>query len=430
MNRLASIVEQVITSRPAVDPMGPPFRLEEAWYRKTTARLQTMLGEKGLVGILLESGANMEYFTGLFCSQTERPFWIFIPAQGEPTILYPYLDRDIVETWWIKDGSWYFDYPHHGPFNKVSFEPGPSEDLLAWMAGELKKRGYGAGKVGIDRELSLSRSARLHEWLPEVDFLPVGDLCLRMRQIKTPEELDLIRRTLRYQCELLDFGRELIIAYGRGVTDYDVYLEMLRYGARLLMDQMQPDGRPHNAVGITLRLRVRSGQATAYPHPNQFCYHAIQPGDAIQITTGVNIGGYMGETYRALQTYPATDLQSRMWDVHTEMTLLQAELSAAGTPCNEVASKVLKLAQQRGMEQYVYHRPAHGLGMEVHQMPCISLGDDTLLEENMIFSNEPGLYNPTGGFGYNHSNTVLVTRERGVYLNKLPMTRDYCWFKI
>ena len=50
-------------------------------------------------------------------------------------------------------------------------------------------------------------------------------------------------------------------------------------------------------------------------------------------------------------------------------------------------------------------------------MPCISLGDDTLLEENMIFSNEPGLYNPTGGFGYNHSNTVLVTRERGVYLN-------------
>jgi Xaa-Pro aminopeptidase len=183
-------------------------------------------------------------------------------------------------------------------------------------------------------------------------------------------------------------------------------------------------------VGIDLWFSCRAGVSTAYPHPNQFYYHQIERGDAIQISGWVHLGGYVGECYRALHTRPMTQLQQKVWQVHTDMTELQAELCRAGTRCNEIASRVLKLARDAGLERYVYHRPAHGIGMEGHQDPCLSLGDETVLEEGMLFSNEPGLYNPEGGWGYNHSNTILVGKDRGTILNSTPLTKDWCWLEI
>ncbi|MCI0348006.1 MAG: M24 family metallopeptidase, partial [Acidobacteriales bacterium] len=65
-----------------------------------------------------------------------------------------------------------------------------------------------------------------------------------------------------------------------------------------------------------------------------------------------------------------------------------------------------------------------------HQAPYLSLGDETILEENMTFSNEPGLYNPEGGFGYNHSNLVRVTETGGEQINQTPLTKEWCWIKL
>jgi Xaa-Pro aminopeptidase len=36
--------------------------------------------------------------------------------------------------------------------------------------------------------------------------------------------------------------------------------------------------------------------------------------------------------------------------------------------------------------------------MEGHQPPWLALGDPTVLEEGMMFSVEPGLYDPEKGF--------------------------------
>jgi Xaa-Pro aminopeptidase len=119
-----------------------------------------------------------------------------------------------------------------------------------------------------------------------------------------------------------------------------------------------------------------------------------------------------------------------MWEVHTEMTLAQAEYSKPGVECREVAEKVLAIARRAKMLDYVYHRPAHGEGMGGHQAPYIALGDATVLEEGMVFSNEPGLYNPRDGYGYNHSNTLVITATGATRLNRTPMTREFCWLKI
>jgi Xaa-Pro aminopeptidase len=95
-----------------------------------------------------------------------------------------------------------------------------------------------------------------------------------------------------------------------------------------------------------------------------------------------------------------------------------------------VAARVHEIARSAGLERFVYHRPGHGAGMEGHQKPFIALGDATVLAEGMMFSNEPGLYDPAGGYGYNHSNNLLITRDRGVQMNKTPLTKEWCWLTI
>jgi Xaa-Pro aminopeptidase len=410
--------------------LEPPFRLSEAWYRRTTRRLQQKLAERDLDGMILSDQWNIIYYTGLFHSSTERPFWVFIPAEGDATIFYPGLDRDLVETWWMEDREWYFDYPHHGPFNQVVYEPGPAVDLWAWMLEGLASRGYGDATLGIENEVGPTLASRLATALPHASFLAVGEICEKMRQIKTAEEIELIRKAVALEDHMLAYARALILEHGTDLTDFDVRLETERYATDLLMEWLEVDGGPHTGVGLRLSLYCRAGRATGYPHPNQFPYHRIQPGDAVQIATFTHIGGYVGEGYRAMQILPMSGEQRKVWEIHTEMTELQARLCRSGAVCNEIAGQVLRLARDAGLESYVYHRPSHSIGMEGHQAPYISLGDETKLQEGMIFSNEPGLYNPSEGWGYNHSNTVLVEKGAGKILNKTPLTEDWCWIAI
>src|SRR5262245_61430710 len=120
-------------------------RLDEPWYRATVARLQQQLRDAGLDAALLTDRWNIIYFTGLFHTSTERPFAIFIPAEGMSlTWFAPSLDRDLTGSWWIQDREVYFDLKHAaGGFpNEGRVAEGDPVDLTRWMWEGIRKRGF------------------------------------------------------------------------------------------------------------------------------------------------------------------------------------------------------------------------------------------------------------------------------------------------
>lgn len=399
-----------------------------------TSRFQAALAKKGLDGAVISGAVNIDYLIGSFATTTERPLYVYIPAKGGLAVFHPGLDRDLWGNWWIKDREWYFDYHHHGEFNQVVYEPGPPADLFAWMIAGIAKRGASGKKIGFEAGLSLQDSATAKKAAVTIDGAIVTPLLLAMRQVKTPEEIALSRVSIELHDRTLEFARAYILQHGTDATDFEVSHAAKAYGTLELMRAMgsEVNGRPHHGVGIIIDLECRTGVATAYPHPNQFFFQKIKRGDAIQIATAGRVGGYGGEGYRGMQIEGpgVTDLHHKMWEVHTAMTKKQQELSKPGTPCNVVGSACLKLARDAGLEKYIYHRPAHGEGAEGHQAPYLSLGDTYIMQENNFFSNEPGLYNPEGGFGYNHSNCVRVTRDGGEQMNRIPLTKEWCWIKL
>ena len=74
---------------------------------------------------------------------------------------------------------------------------------------------------------------------------------------------------------------------------------------------------------------------------------------------------------------------------------------------------------QAGLGKYFGHGTGHGVGLAVHEEPRIAPGQGTVLEEDMVFTIEPGVYIPGWG-GVRIEDTVRVTRGGCERLSTVP----------
>lgn len=408
-------------------------RLPLEWHKGRVKKLQEILQAEGYDGILLTDRWNIIYFTGLWHSTTERLFHVFLPSVGnDPVWFYPGLDRDLVKSWWYGDGEMYFDMHHgEGAFpNLGKVQMGAKVDLLEWNMQGLKKRGLAGKRLAADRELAPSSQKTVVKVLGK-EMGSAAEQCMALRMRKTPEELALWRRAYNYFNQVHAYARDILLEKGTELSDFDIASAATKYGTDLVMADIKRDGAPHSAVGIGVEIGCRVGRGTAYPHPNQFHHNKVARGQALQISGGINIGGCGGELYRAFLIHPWTDHMKKVWTVSRDCCQIQKEESIAGVTCSTVAYKIHKYQVKNGMERYIYHRPAHGEGHEGHQPPYLALGDHTMLEAGMIFSVEPGLYDPENGFGVNFSDDFVIQPEGPArQMSRLPWSEEWCLVKL
>jgi Xaa-Pro aminopeptidase len=408
-------------------------RLPLEWSKQRTRVLQARLEAAGYDGIYLTDQWNIIYFTGLWHTDTERLFHAFIPTKGDhPIWFYPALDRDLVHSWWYQDGDMYFDWldvagaaPQEGKVVK-----GPTQDQWLWALEGLKRRGFAGKKLAADKELVPSAQKTVVDVLKN-PMASAADDCLYLRERKTPEELALCRRAYGYFDRIHAYARDLILTHGTDLTDFDVGSAATKFGTDMILSEIKHDGGPHTAVGITIDVSCRAGRTTGYPHPNQFLYNKIARGQALQVEGMVTIGGCGGELYRPFMIAPRTPHMEKIWTVNRDCCLMQKDLSRKGTQCSDVAFPIHEYQVKQGVQKYIYHRPAHGEGMEGHQPPYISLGDHTVLDTGMCFSVEPGLFDPQGGIGSNFSDVFTVEPQGpSLQMSRLPWSEEWMWIKI
>ncbi len=55
------------------------------------------------------------------------------------------------------------------------------------------------------------------------------------------------------------------------------------------------------------------------------------------------------------------------------------------------------------------HALGHGVGLDIHEMPFINSHNESFLKENMVVTDEPGIYLP-GRYGIRIEDTILITK--------------------
>ena len=422
---------------------GPPEpathdRLPLEWNKRTVERFKQMLGERDIEAFLVRDPLNIIYLTGYWHTTTERPQAVFMNRDDpDPWFLYPSLDRDLVSSGWFGGGRMYFDFLHaEGAFpHQGKVLQGKTVDLFRFLLEGIKKHGVQGARIGLDGELYPSETAKAKEFLAGIEWVDVSEVLVGMRQVKTPEELALWRRAYLYFDRAHAFARDYILTHGTDITDYEVAVATeLWINDQLYSDLDLAGGAPHHGVGSGVGIGVRAGAVTAYPHPNQPYYNRIGHNMSLQVAGLARIGGYGHECYRpfiiADRSGRFDPHMQKLWQVSRRTCDMQVEFSVEGVTCSHLAYEIHKYQVEQGVQEYVYHRPAHGAGTEGHQAPYLALGDYTMLRRNMCFSEEPGLYDPENGCGFNWSDTVVVGVKSGYRMSRVPYSQEWCWIRL
>jgi len=412
-------------------------RLPLEWHQERTRLLKERAGELGADAIVLERDANIVYFSGCFRGSGERTTRVMFRLDEQDTAYWysPGIDRDLITSWWATDNEYYFCYPHaEGGFpNRGELVQGARVDLWEWLLEGLGRRGLGDKTIAVDRTLSDDDLATARKVLPRARFVNISSACLQMQIIKTPEEIALIQRAYRYFDKIHAFARDYILERGTDATDFELGQALQAYGIGLLMNDVQRDGRPNSAVGIEVTSNyVRTGVATAYPHPNQFFHANIERGQSVYVNTDILLGGMGGECYRNYLIGPTTPQQEKMFEVVADTIQIQEEESKPGAVCSDIALAIHQHQVDNGMADFIYHRPAHGQGTfgTGHQPPFIALGDYSVLAENMTFSMEPGLYDAANGIGINPSDNLRIAADKGVRFSSIPFSKEWSFLTL
>lgn len=413
-------------------------KLPSDWNKGRMETLFARAATLGVQSVLIRNASNCSYFTGYWFTNTERPQAAFMNKDdGAPWFFHPVIDDELVTSGWYGGGRSYFDFPHAaGGFpNKGQVVAGPAVDLFEFMLEGLKEKGIQGGKLGIDGELYPSDMAKVKKILPKVEIVNIAGIVRDIRMIKTPEELALYSRAYAINDRAHAFFRDYLLTYGTDVTD----LELESATQLWMLDQIYSgldlaDGLPNHGVATRGVVKVRAGRVNAYPHPNQPYYTRVGRNMPIQVSVVANVGGCGGENYRMLLSADAAGTfdahGTRIWEVSRRCCDIQVEMQAEGTKCNAIAHAIHSYQVEQGMQKYIFHRPAHGQASEGHFAPYLALGDETVLRKNMVFSQEPGLYDPASQMGFNWSDSVITGEGTGYRMSHVPYTKEWSFIRL
>ncbi len=350
-------------------------------------RLRARAAQVGLDGLLLLSPGNVAYASGWLFSVNERPMGLFVPVDGEPTLFVPHLELENALAVPGVQVMTYAEFPGHIP-------------PVLWMIAET-----GARRLGVDA-LDARYLKQAEKLLARLDLT---DHCLPERAVKHPEELALIRVAARYA----DLVLERLLAQagdmiGQGATELDLMADCTG-DARAALARDHGAAFAGTKMGITAS--VHSGPRAALPHGTVLARKPLKA-EPIIAGIGCSLGGYHAESGVTLIYGGITVEQRRIMQAMQDANDATADALSRGLACQAVNDAALAPIRAAGFGDAIRHRIGHGMGVEGHEAPYLSPGDDTLAAPGMVFSCEPGIYRPDID-GWRCIETMIVT-ETGV----------------
>jgi len=331
------------------------------------------------------------------------------------------------ESWegekWDCDDAWVPDLCGIADVRATSeFEPYLAEVIaaagnLVWtsLASEITLAGSADRSGPYDRRIErdpldgrLSRERTFAVKLHEKFAADVKDITPRvaaLRYVKAPEEVAALRRAADAGALAM---REAMRSTRAGLLESDL---------EAALDFVQ---RRHGAAGPAYQAIVGSGANSLVLHYTQN-RRRLADGDVLLIDYAPEVDHYTSDI-------------TRTWPVNGKFSARQAELYDAVLAAQEAGIAVARPGkgiadveracrneiQRRGLTAFVRHGACHPVGMEVHD-PGANRGR---LEPGVVFTIEPGLYEPETGIGIRIEDTVVITEDGCDVISRgVPKTR-------
>ncbi|WP_104726178.1 aminopeptidase P family protein [Helicobacter felis] len=285
-----------------------------------------------------------------------------------------------------------------------------SSDLWASVLALARK----TSQLHFDKnQISVQVYERLVAGLPETKLVGVADYHRKKRLVKSEEEIALLKRAQQLNVNAFDdFAKYLVGAEGQS----ERYLQFKSKEFLTRLGELDLSFKPIVAIN------ANAAKPHALPSPSVHLKH----GDLFLADMGIKYKRYCADRTRTAffadtgfnfskdQHFRDKELQ-KIYDVVRKAQETTIERLRAGMTGKQIDAIARGVITESGYGEFFSHSTGHGIGLDIHELPFISARSETVIEDGMVFSIEPGIYIP-GKYGVRIEDLVVVQNSKATVL--------------
>jgi len=320
-------------------------------------KLQQLIARQNLDAIIITNPANIFYLTGIDNFDSQKGFFLLV-----------------FQNKWRLISSLFYQKRIAGVIPKKNIVYIPRQESLAENAAKLIG---GKKNIGFERgDISYARYEIFKKFLRGKKLIPTSDASEQFRQIKSEEEIQLIKKATQ-------------------ITDktFAQLLKLIKPGAaelflkRKILEMMQDMG----AQKCSFDPIVASGKNSADPH-YEGSNKKIKTGEMIVIDLGARHKNYCADMTRTVFLGKASAKYKERYNLVLQTQQKAIAQCHSGFSPNQAFENAGKNFADHGQDQFFTHGLGHGVGINLHELPSLSPAGTGVFENNMVFTVEPGLY--------------------------------------
>ena len=370
--------------------MIPERGFPQIEFEQRLEKAQRLMSEKDLDVMFFCTEAEVRYFTGFltqFWQSPTRPWFLCLPRIGNPVAVIPEIGADCMERSWIEDiRTWSSPHPDDDGISLL-------QETLEELSGDSKKIGLPMGSESTLR-MPFQDFMILQEGLKCYEFEDATPLIKTLRMVKSELEIEKISHVCQLVSHVFETLPEWLL---EKQTEIDVFrrfkIECLKQGV--------------DDVSFLVGGAGMGGYSDIISPPKD--KHLI-PGDVLILDTGCTFDGYFCDFDRNYALQKADDDVRNAYRVVYQATDAGLEAAVPGNTAADVFRAMNRVLETNGAKGGQVGRMGHGLGMQLTEWPSNALFDNTVLENGMVLTLEPGMQ-----FGENkvmvHEENLVIRKE-------------------
>jgi len=312
---------------------------------------------------------NMVYFSGYTGLGV-----LVVPQRKEPFLIAPEMEAQKAKKSMIKK---VFSMHKKRFFESVS-------DII-------RKNGIKTKNIAIDKNnFTLSSFKYFRKSFRKSKFKDVALDCIKLRKIKISAEIEYLKTSCNYADKIIQKTTKNFKDF-RTESEAAAFLE---YEAKKL------------GLELSFNPIVASGSNGSIPH-HEPSNHPIKKGFCV-IDFGVKYHGYCSDITRTIYIGKPKKEEIKMYNLLLKIQNDTINQIKENKKCSELYNFVNEKLGKR--KQYFTHGLGHGVGIEIHEMPNLTLNSKDRIHNNMVFTIEPGVYFPNK-YGIRIEDTLMFKKN-------------------
>lgn len=251
--------------------------------------------------------------------------------------------------------------------------------IVEEVAAQAKK--IGIKKLGFEQNHLTFADYSSYNNAFEGELVPVTGVVEKLRLIKTSSEIKILKEA----ADIADAAFKHILDFIRpGKTELEVSNEL-----EFFM-------RKAGATSSSFDIIVASGHRSAFPH-GVASDKVIEKGEFVTLDFGAYYKGFVSDITRTVAVGEPSAKLKEIYDIVLEAQLRGMAGIKPGMTGKEADALTRDYITEKGYGEYFGHSTGHGIGLEVHEGPALSMKSDIILAPGMIVTVEPGIYIPGVG---------------------------------